>query len=206
MKHQATRELFDYWNRLRGSRAAPERAEIEFAAIRNLIADMFMLKADAAHRFPFVLSGTRFNALACAEQKGCSFLQLWAPQEQRNIAAMLLTVMDASCPVLATAIAAGRLGQSRNRDVVSALGSAGSRARAHLGPHFAVGGTELVGAAPGKKHSLASLHPVGSESAARLFDVRTLFASAEAAGAALETESPAKKPYLKVLDGGRRIP
>src|SRR5579863_3160979 len=105
MKHHATRELFDYWNRLRGSRAAPERAELDLAALRGLIADMFMLKVDAAHLFPFVLSGTRINALACAEQKGCSFLDLWAPSDAQNVAAMLLRAMDASCPVLAHATA-----------------------------------------------------------------------------------------------------
>jgi hypothetical protein len=105
MRHRATRELFDYWNELRGSRAAPERAEIDLAAIRGLLADMFMLEVDAAHRFPFVMSGTRINAFSCSEQNGRPFLDLWAAQKARNVAAMLLTVVDAACPTIATAMA-----------------------------------------------------------------------------------------------------
>ena len=101
MTHRATRELFDYWNALRGPRAAPERADIDLAAIRGLIADMFMLDVDAAHLFPFVLSGTRVNALACTEQHGHSFLDLWAQRERHNVAALLLTVIDAACPLIA---------------------------------------------------------------------------------------------------------
>jgi len=103
MRHRAARELFDYWNALRGSRPAPERAEIDLAAIRGLIADMFMLEVDAADLFPFVLSGTRVNALACTEQHGRSFLDLWARQEQRNVAALLLAVIDSACPLIAVA-------------------------------------------------------------------------------------------------------
>ena len=49
---------------------------------------------------------------------------------------------------------AGRLAQSRNRDFVSAFGPAGSRTRAHLGPHFAIGGAKLARAASGAKHEL----------------------------------------------------
>lgn len=105
MRHRATRELFDYWNELRGSRAAPERAEIDLAAIRGLLADMFMLEIDAAHRFPVVMSGTRINAFSCSEQNGRPFLDLWAAQDARNVAAMLLTVADAACPIVATALA-----------------------------------------------------------------------------------------------------
>ncbi|MGA3303136.1 MAG: PAS domain-containing protein [Methylovirgula sp.] len=207
MKHQATRELFEYWNRLRGSRTAPERSEIEFAAIRNLLADMFMLEVDAAHRFPFVLSGTRVNALACAEQKGRSFLELWAPREQRAIAAMLLTVMDASCPLLATAIAAPDGWPNHEIEILFLpLGRPGHERARILGLISPSAAPSWLGLRPAKNMSLASLHPVGSENAARPFEVRTLFASAQAGDAAPETEAQAKKPYLKILDGGRRNP
>lgn len=101
MRQPATRELFDYWNHLRGNRAAPERSDIDLVAIRGMLADIFMLDVDPSHYFPFVLSGTRINALFCGEQKGQSFLDLWPPQEVHNIAAVLLTVVDAACPVVA---------------------------------------------------------------------------------------------------------
>jgi hypothetical protein len=103
MRQAATRQLFDYWNRLRGERGAPERSEIELAAISGLLADTFLLDVDLAHRFPFLMSGSRVNALFCAEQKNRSFLDLWSLRDVHNVAAVLLTVVDAACPVVASA-------------------------------------------------------------------------------------------------------
>lgn len=106
MKHPGTRVLFAYWNHLRGERTAPERGDIDPAAIRNVLADTFMLDVDLARGFPFRLAGTRVNGLFDAEQKGQSFLLLWRPAERRNIAAVLMTVADGACPVVAGAVAA----------------------------------------------------------------------------------------------------
>ena len=100
MKHPATRELFAYWNDLRGPRAAPDRSDINPAAIRDILADTFMLDVDLERRFPFRLAGTRVNGLFDDEQKGRSFLDLWRAEERRNISAILLTVADGGCPVV----------------------------------------------------------------------------------------------------------
>ncbi len=101
MKHPATRELFAYWNELRGERTAPQRCEIDPAAIRQVLADTFMLDVDARASYPIRLAGTRVNALFDVEQKGRSFLDAWRPQERRNVAAVLLTVTDGACAVVA---------------------------------------------------------------------------------------------------------
>lgn len=106
MRHQATRALYGYWNGLRGGRAAPERGEIDPTAIRDVIADTFMLDIDPANRYPVRLAGTRVNALFDAEQKGRSFLDLWRAAERRNVAAVLMTVADGACPVVAGGAAA----------------------------------------------------------------------------------------------------
>jgi hypothetical protein len=100
MRQAATRELFAYWDRLRKGRAAPERADIDPAAIRNVLADTFLLEIDAACTFPLRLSGTRLNALWLCEQKGRSFLDLWADEERRDVMALLLTVLDGANPVI----------------------------------------------------------------------------------------------------------
>lgn len=203
MKHEATRTLFDYWNRLRGARTAPERSEVEFAAIRHLLADMFMLEVDAEHRFPFVLSGTRVNALGCTEQKGCSFLELWAEPEQRAIAAVLLTVIDASCPVLATANAAPEDWPVHEIEILFLpLGRPGHERARILGLISPSAPPRWLGLRAVKNMSLASLHPVERESVTRRFEARTPFAPA----AAPDTGTETKKPYLKILDGGRRTP
>ena len=101
MRQAATRELFAYWDRLRKGRAAPERAEIDPAAIRNVLADTFLLEVDSACLFPIRLSGTRLNALWLSEQKGHSFLDLWADNERRDAMALILTVLDGAHPVIA---------------------------------------------------------------------------------------------------------
>lgn len=106
MRQQGTRDLFKYWNGLRQGRAAPERAEIDPAAIRHILADTFMLEVDAGGAFPFRLSGTRINALFDVELKGRSFADLWRTKEAENMAALLLNVADTACPVLANVAAA----------------------------------------------------------------------------------------------------
>lgn len=108
MKHEPTRELFAYWNRLRGERSAPERSEIDPAAIRGVLADAFMLDVDTEKTFPFRLAGTRVNGLFDAEQKGRSFLELWRGDERRDMAAVLLSVADMPAPIVAGGSAAPR--------------------------------------------------------------------------------------------------
>jgi hypothetical protein len=101
MRQQATRELLAYWNRLRGDELAPDRADIDLAAIRGSLSDLFMLDLDAAHQFPFLMSGTRLNAFFCTEQLGRSFLGLWQPQDARHVASVLMTAIEAACPIIA---------------------------------------------------------------------------------------------------------
>ena len=108
MKHEATRELFAYWNELRGERRAPERSDVDPAAIRNVLADTFMLEVDVAGAFPVRLAGTRVNGLFDADQKGRPFLDLWRPEERRTVAAVLLAVADGVCPVVVGGSAAPR--------------------------------------------------------------------------------------------------
>ena len=75
MKHPSNRELFDYWNERRGNRLAPERADIEPSAIRQVLGDTFVLATDdGIGYYPFRLAGTRLCALFGRELKGESFL------------------------------------------------------------------------------------------------------------------------------------
>lgn len=106
MRQGGTRELFAYWDCLRKERAAPERAEIDPSAIRNILADTFVLEIDSGCTFPLRLSGSRINALWLTEQKGRSFLTLWDDEERRDIMALILTVLDGVNPVIAGVSAA----------------------------------------------------------------------------------------------------
>jgi hypothetical protein len=89
MKHAASRELYAYWQALRGRRPAPQRAEIEPGAIRHVLSETFIVALDRSTGFPFRLAGTRVCALFGRELKGESFLSLWDEANQRTIRELL---------------------------------------------------------------------------------------------------------------------
>ena len=94
MKHAASRELYTYWQELRGRRPAPERAEIEPAAIRGILSETFIVALDRPGGYPFRLAGTRVCALFDRELKGESFLTLWDDTSRRTVADLLGILAD----------------------------------------------------------------------------------------------------------------
>jgi hypothetical protein len=100
MRHPGSRELFQYWSRLKGERTAPERADIDPSAIRAILADVFILEADPQRLFPLRLSGSRVNALFGSELKGRAFASLWPAAAWGEVAALLEGVMDESHAVV----------------------------------------------------------------------------------------------------------
>jgi hypothetical protein len=96
MKHAASRELYAYWEEKRGTRPAPERAEIEPGAIRGALSDTFILAVDRHAGHPVRLAGTRMCALFGREIKGESFLDLWSTGS-RPIIASLLAILAEEC-------------------------------------------------------------------------------------------------------------
>ncbi|WP_448952906.1 PAS domain-containing protein [Labrys neptuniae] len=77
MKNAATRDLYGYWDQLRGQRPAPERVDIDPAAIRRVLGDTFIVEIDKNRSFPFRLAGTRMCALLGQELRGASLLERW---------------------------------------------------------------------------------------------------------------------------------
>jgi hypothetical protein len=94
MRQPGSHELFAYWNALRQNRAAPERTDLDPAAMRHVLMDTFILEVDATHEYPFCLTGTRLNALFAAELKSLSFLSLWRDTQRSDVAAMLQIATD----------------------------------------------------------------------------------------------------------------
>jgi hypothetical protein len=107
MKHPSARELYDYWNALRGPRPAPERSEIEPAAIRRALADTFILAYDNGTGHSFRIAGTRLCAAFGRELRGAAFIDLW-DQESSHRLRDLLGVVTREC----IAIVAGARGRS----------------------------------------------------------------------------------------------
>ena len=107
MKHPSARELYDYWNALRGPRAAPERSEIEPGAIRRALADTFILAYDDGTGHSFRIAGTRLCAAFGRELRGTAFVDLW-DQESRQRMHDLLGIVAREC----VGIVAGGRGRS----------------------------------------------------------------------------------------------
>lgn len=104
MKHAVSRELYSYWDGLRQGRSAPERTDIDPAAIRGVLSDTFVLSGEAggqAAPFTIRLSGTRLNALFLREMKGASLLDLWLQADKPAVGRIFQTVLDDAAPLVA---------------------------------------------------------------------------------------------------------
>jgi hypothetical protein len=101
MKHSSTRELYDYWQRLRRGRPAPERTEIEPSDIRRILGDTFILEVASRNEYRFRLAGTRVCALYGRELKGKDFLAFWTGKDRDAVATLLAAVsQDAAAAVV----------------------------------------------------------------------------------------------------------
>jgi hypothetical protein len=89
MKHAASRDLYAYWEALRGRRPAPQRAQIEPNAIRHVLSETFIVALDRSTGYPFRLAGTRVCALFGHELKGESFLGLWDEASRKTVRDLL---------------------------------------------------------------------------------------------------------------------
>ena len=112
MKHAASRELYAYWEAKRGTRPAPERAEIEPGAIRGVLSDAFMLALDHSAGHPVRLAGTRVCALFGREINGESFLALWAAASKPVVGSLLAILADECTGTVAGVTAENARGES----------------------------------------------------------------------------------------------
>jgi hypothetical protein len=103
MKHPSNRELFDCWNERRGERLAPDRADIEPAAIRQILGDTFVIEMGGPDSHQFRIAGTRLCALFGRELKAESFLKLWGRSGQTAIRELLSVVMEEKIGIVASA-------------------------------------------------------------------------------------------------------
>ena len=101
MRHPSTKAVFAYWDTQRGTRPAPERADIDPIAIRHALGDTIMLAADFVDQLRFRLAGTRVCALFCRELKGEAFGALWSETSRDLIQELLSIVTNESVGAVA---------------------------------------------------------------------------------------------------------
>jgi hypothetical protein len=102
MRLNTTIQLFDYWNKLRGSEIAPLRSQVEPADVRQILSSLFMLETTAAGRITFRLAGTRICDLFGHDLGGSCLSDLWAHGHE-DIEKTAIGVMEHGIPALLNA-------------------------------------------------------------------------------------------------------
>lgn len=112
MKHDHTNQLYLYWNRIRGSRSAPERSAIEPADIRGILKDTFILSVDGTASYSFRLAGTRTCSILGREVKNSNFLDYFAGESRDAVHTLLHSTCDDATVVVIGLIGKNQQGQS----------------------------------------------------------------------------------------------
>ena len=118
MKHPVSREFFTYWESKRGEARAPERSDVDPSALRELLADIFVLAYDDAATYPFRVAGTRVCALFGRDLKDASLPALFAWQHRPDISEIIAAVAEDVVPAVAGLTATGTDGRTTHLELL----------------------------------------------------------------------------------------
>lgn len=102
MRLNTTIQLFNYWNKLRGSEIAPFRSQVEPGEVRQILSSLFMLETTDTKRVTFRLAGTRICDLFGHDLGGNCLSDLWAHGHE-DIEKTAIGVMEHGIPALLNA-------------------------------------------------------------------------------------------------------
>jgi hypothetical protein len=192
VKHSSSRSLYAYWNERRGTRAAPERGEIEPGAIRSALGDSFILCADPVVEHAFRLAGTRVCSLFGHEMKGNAFVTLWEERDRDAVSDLLAIVANEIAGIVAGVAGATAEGYALDLELLLLpLRHRGSSRERQIGVLAPLTLPFWVGASPLVRLALKSHRHVGGS----LEPATTPFMAA--------AESGRLRRGLLVYDGGR---
>jgi hypothetical protein len=103
MRHNATRSILDYFNRIRGKDDAPLRRDVNPSDIPRLLPDIFMLEAVDNRWFRFRLAGTRLCAALGQEARGEEFGMVWTLDDRRRMTLAAQSVLANRLPLIVEA-------------------------------------------------------------------------------------------------------
>jgi hypothetical protein len=162
MKHATSRELFDYWNRVRDGAPAPQRGDIEPSDIRRILADTFILECADREHYPIRLAGTRICGLLCREIKGDDFRSLWRSADQDAIATLGTAISSDAAAAVVTVGADTDRGRTLAAEVLMLPLRSGGRANDRIFGSFAPFERPYwVGTEPISTLTIVSLRPFG---------------------------------------------
>lgn len=93
MRHKTTEAVFHYFNELRADRSAPMRNEIDPAALKTVLPDLFILEKNRDGTVRFRLAGTRVCLILGRELRERAFTDIWAEDVRHRMRLAADTVL-----------------------------------------------------------------------------------------------------------------
>lgn len=118
MRHKTSVEIFNYWDRIRGSAGAPLRNAIEPASIRHILPQLFILEMMPTGETRFRLAGTMVCNLFGRELREHDFTSLWSGSQSADVANIAKGVMIHAVPTLLNATGYSAAGRSQSFEIV----------------------------------------------------------------------------------------
>jgi hypothetical protein len=209
MKHGASRELFEYWNRVRGRERAPHRGAIEPSDIRRILADTFILEVVDRSTYLVRLAGTRVCSIYCRELKGTNFFDLWRADDRSAMSTLAAAVSEDGAAAVVTVAAK----TEREQDVMAELillplrhsGAAFDRV---LGSLAVIDRPYWLGSEPVTGQTITSLRLIWPDEMPPFMRRRTDAPAAPplriVPSAGAFQPPPRRRGHLVVLDGGKQ--
>lgn len=112
MRQKISVEIFNYWDRIRGSADAPLRTAIEPASVRHILPHLFILEMMPSGESRFRLAGTMVCNHFGRELRNDEFTSIWADNQLESVAKITTGVMANAVPILLNATGYNTTGRS----------------------------------------------------------------------------------------------
>lgn len=204
MKHAASRELYQYWNRVRGVEPAPQRSVIEPSDLRRILPDTFILEVSEPARYLVRLAGTRVCAIFGRELKGTDLLDLWQGEDRSAMATLAAAVsQDGAAAVVTVEGLTMREASVACELLLLPLRHGGPAFDRVLGSFAALGRPSWLGSEPVIRQTITSLRLIWPKERPGFFRRKTDF-QPDAAPVPLPARSSRRRGHLFVVDGGKQ--
>jgi hypothetical protein len=104
MKHRNSHFAVGYWSRIRGSRAAPDQADIDPKALKRLLPFVFLLDARSLSNLTFRLAGTTLCERYGGELRGRNYLGHWDQDSRAKLSELLRQALRERIPACLTSV------------------------------------------------------------------------------------------------------
>jgi hypothetical protein len=209
MKHGVSRELYEYWNRVRGNERAPQRSAVEPSDLRRILGDTFILEVTGRDKYDVRLAGTRVWSIYCRELKGTNFLDLFAAEDRSAMATLGAAVSEDAAAAVITVNAITARGDEATCEVsmLPLRHGAGAPFDRVLGTIAPFERPYWLGTEPVTRQTITSLRLIWPDEAPTFLRRRSDRNERESVKSATVTVLPPpqarRRGHLYVVDGGK---